>query len=176
MRSLTTLLAVIGIAAACAAPDGDETDTDTDTATVESVTADESAPSTPSGLIQNTPEGGVLDWLADIDAGLDSVPELVGSDPSAAQGAVLNLYVMRQEYLEMYYGPGGRLETTPDLAAAIEANEGRFHALMTELAKEAPDSGTVLVLTDSLDAQTGRVRAAAEAVGRELSPWPEEGR
>ena len=176
MRSLITLLAVIGLAAACAPPDGDDTDTDTDTAVAGDATADESAPSTPSGLIQNTPEGGVLDWVSDIDAGLDSVPELVGSDPSAAQGAVLNLYVMRQEYLEMYYGPGGRLEATPELAAAIDGNENRFHALMTELAKEAPDSGTVVALTDSLAAQTGRVRAAAEAVGRELSPWPEEGR
>lgn len=123
-----------------------------------------------SGLIFNTPEGGALDWLADIDAGLDAVPSLVGSDPGAAQTQVLNLYVTRQEYLEGYYGPGGRLETTPELAEAIKTNEARFHVLMQELAKEAPDSARAVALTDSLSAQVSRVRTIAESVDRELNP------
>lgn len=124
-----------------------------------------------SDMIFNTPEGGALDWLADIAAGLDTVPALVGGDPAAAQTQVLNLYVTRQEYLEGYFGPGGRLGTTPELAEAIKTNEARFHALMQELAKESPDSARVVTLTDSLAAQVSRVRTVAESVDRELTPW-----
>lgn len=124
-----------------------------------------------TGLIQNTPEGGVLDWVADIQAGLDSIPAVAARDPAAAQSQVLNLYVTRQEYLEMYYGPGGRLEVSGALAGTIEAAESRFHALMQELAGEAPDPATIMALTDSLSAQVAEVRGAAEALGRELTPW-----
>lgn len=168
------------IGVACGEPrTAEETDTDTDAASAQAAGA-QRAGGTPaaaggsgeeSGLIHNTPEGGLLDWVADIDAGLDTVAVLVGTDPAGAQSQVLNLYVMRQEYLEMYYGPGGRLEATPELADAIEANEARFHALMQELAREAPDSARVVALADSLSGQVSRVRAAAEAVGRELTPW-----
>ena len=174
MRSVPFVI-LLAFAAACAGPPADEEEATEAAATAEA-TADRSVEGeSDAGMIHNTPEGGVLEWVADIEAGLDSVPQLMGSDPAAAQGAVLNLYVMRQEYLEGYYGQGGRLEATAELASAIDRNEARFHALMSELSKEAPDSATVAVLTDSLEAQTGRVREAAEAVDGELTPWQAEG-
>ena len=158
---------MIALAAACAEPGDDARteDTELDAGAAAAATA---PPDT--GMIHNTPEGGAIDWAADIAAGLDSVPDLAGLDPAVAQGAVLNLYVLRQEYLEGYYGEGGRLEVTPELAKAIDTNEVRFHALMSELAKESPDSAAVVALTDSLMAQTARVRAAAEAAGAP-TPW-----
>lgn len=172
MRTVLLIL-MIAFTAGCAEPEtGEEAEA---TASTEEARAAAASADGASGMIHNTPEGGVLEWVRDIRTGLDSVAALAGSDPAAAQGAVLNLYVMRQEYLEGYYGPGGRLEATPELAEAIETNEARFHALMSELSTEAPDSAGVAALTDSLAAQTARVRAAAEAVGRELTPWPAEG-
>ena len=183
MRSVPFVI-MIALAAACAGPQAAEDEEAEAAATAEAAPnaparADDHAPSEAgadaSGMIHNTPEGGVLEWVADIEAGLDSVPRLVGSDPAAAQGAVLNLYVMRQEYLEGYYGEGGRLESGSELAGAIDGNEARFHALMAELSKEAPDSAAVGMLTDSLEAQTARVRTAAESVGRELTPWQGQG-
>ncbi|MDX1674359.1 MAG: hypothetical protein R3314_06085 [Longimicrobiales bacterium] len=170
MRNLT-LLVIIALAAACAEA-GDDASTEETELDAGAEAATTAAPDT--GMIHNTPEGGAVDWAADIGAGLDSVPDLAGRDPAAAQGAVLNLYVLRQEYLEGYYGEGGRLEVTPELAGAIDTNEVRFHALMSELAKESPDSATVVALTDSLAAQTARVRAAAEAAGAP-TPWAEDG-
>ena len=166
MRSLS-LFAIIALAAACAEP-GADTRTDETEPAAGAEAAATAAPDT--GMIHNTPEGGAVDWADDIAAGLDSIPELAGRDPSAAQGAVLNLYVLRQEYLEGYYGAGGRLEADPALAEAIDTNEVRFHALMSELAKESPDSAVVVEATDSLEAQTARVRAAAEAAGAP-TPW-----
>lgn len=165
---IVLLFVILALTAACSEPEaGEETEATRTAAAASAADASE--------MIHNTPEGGVLTWVGDISAGLDSVPDLLGSDPDAAQGVVLNLYVLRQEYLEGYYGPGGRLEATPELADAIEANEARFHALMSELSEAAPDSARVVALTDSLAAQTARVRAAAEAVGRELTPWSGEG-
>lgn len=174
---LIAFLMSVALLAACGGP---QDDPGTDTAAADSApstagtTAPPAADRGASDMIFNTPEGGLLDWVADIRAGLDSVPALMGSDPSAAQGTVLTLYAMRQEYLEGYYGESARLETTPELSAAIMENEQRFHALMMELAQESPDSATVVTLTDSLEAQTARVRQAAEGTGRELTPWSGE--
>lgn len=152
------------LVAACGAP-ADETDNGTEAASAAEA----------EGLIQGTPEGGALDWVADIEAGLDSVPVLLGRDPAMVQSHVLNLYVTRQEYLEMYYGPGGRLEASSSLAEAIDGNEARFHDLMQAVSVEAPDSGEVAALADSLGAQTSRVREAVESVDQDLSPWSDGG-
>lgn len=160
MRRL--LILSILAAVACGAPD-DDAETRAD------------SPAEAEGLIQGTPEGGALDWVADIDAGLDSVPVLLGRAPATVQSHVLDLYVSRQEYLEMYYGPNGRLESSPSLAEAIDGNEARFHDLMQAVSAETPDSAEVAALADSLAAQTARVREAAESVDRELSPWSDGG-
>jgi hypothetical protein len=132
-------------------------------------------PEAPAGLIKGTPEGGLFAWLGEIRTGLDSVPALVRATPAAAQERVLTLYVTRQEYLEMYFGEGGRLKATEELATAIMEQEERFHTLMQLLIPEAPDVARVDEAVDALRRQAGRVDAAARASGAALDPWSEAG-
>jgi hypothetical protein len=46
------------------------------------------------------------------------------------QKRVIDIYVTRQEFAEQYYGPGGRMGPTPELAESIKTAEDRFHELM----------------------------------------------
>lgn len=74
------------------------------------------------------PDGGLEQWAADLRRGLEEV-ELA---PRTSHDRVLELYTTRQEYIEMYYGPGGRItgDDHPELAEAVEEQEARFHELM----------------------------------------------
>lgn len=71
--------------------------------------------------------------------------------PVEAREAALEMYLARQEYIEMYYGAGGRYEAGEAVAAAVDRSEERFHEL-TQLLMASPA------------AEAERVRAAAEAV------------
>lgn len=74
------------------------------------------------------PEGGLEQWVTDIRRGLEEV-EL---NPRESAQRVLELYTTRQEYIELFYGPNGRItgEDHPELAEAVMAQEERFHELM----------------------------------------------
>lgn len=74
------------------------------------------------------PDGGLEQWAADLRRGLEEV-ELA---PRRSYDRVLELYTTRQEYIEMYYGAGGRItgDDHPELAEAVEEQEARFHELM----------------------------------------------
>ena len=78
---------------------------------VETDTAAEQA--TPAvSLIPGTPEGDLGDWVQNIIDGTAPLPEEAKSDAGSAQRKALDLYVSRQEYIEMYYGPGGKLSAS----------------------------------------------------------------
>ncbi|HEX7119793.1 MAG TPA: hypothetical protein VF212_13465 [Longimicrobiales bacterium] len=122
-------------------------------------------------VIPGTPAGGLTDWVADIQRGLAELPARVGSAPKEAQQAALDLYIGRQEYIELYYGPGGRRTAGAELGVAVEEAETRFHELMQLLGGATPpDSASVAAAVEALSAQLDRVVAEAKAVGVSLEP------
>lgn len=126
-------------------------------------------------LIPGTPEGDLEQWVGDLLAGLDSVNSAVASDRAGAQRRVLDLYVGRQEYMEMYYGAGGRMAPTEGLAKVVTTAETRFHELMTLTgatppAPEAAVRGALTALRQQLEvvlmeakASPTRLRQAADS-------------
>ena len=88
------------------------------------------APAAGTGLVAGTPEGDLEDWIADVQNGLDTVAQQAAANSTDMHRRVLDLYVSRQEYIEMYYGPGGRLTPTPQLSEAVKLAETRFHEVM----------------------------------------------
>jgi len=122
------------------------------------------------GLIEGTPPGDLGAWVADVREVLESLPA-AAVDRAAAQQRVLDMYVGRQEYVEMYYGPGGRLAGSPELGAAVTAAEERFHALMQLLgSSEPPTRARVEEARDALMAQYDVVLREAERAGVPLDP------
>ena len=98
------------------------------------------APSAAAGLVPGTPPGDFEDWLHVMRSGLDTVATELKTDRARAQKRVLDLYVTRQEYLEMYFGQGGRLAPTPELAESVKSAETRFHELMALTGAAPPAS------------------------------------
>src|SRR5688572_1665965 len=86
-----------------------------------------------TGLIAGTPPGGLTQWVEEIRAGTSGLPELAITDPAAAQKKALDMYIGRQEYIEMYWGEGGRLTKGSELGIAVKTAEDRFHELMQAL-------------------------------------------
>jgi hypothetical protein len=127
------------------------------------------------GLIPGTPEGDLEQWVGDVLTGLDSVNSAVASDRAGAHRRVLDLYVGRQEYMEMYYGAGGRMAPTEGLAKAVTTAETRFHELMTLTGAtpptpEATVRGALTALRQTLEvvlteakASPTRLRQAADS-------------
>ncbi|MGH7501177.1 MAG: hypothetical protein ACREL7_05400 [Longimicrobiales bacterium] len=126
----------------------------------------------PTALIAGTPPGGLADWVSDIRAGTRGIEAIAAEDPTMAQRTALDLYVGRQEYLEMYYGTNGRLSigVAEALGIAVMENEARFHELLQLLAATPVDTAAVRVKRDELHAQMDRVLAEAENVTIPLTP------
>ena len=55
------------------------------------------------------------------------VPAKFAEDPAAAQRIVLDVYVNRQEFVEIYYGETGRVSAGGPLGAAVMSAEKMFH-------------------------------------------------
>jgi FTR1 family protein len=110
-----------------------------------------------SGFIPGTPEGDLDVWVADIRTGIAPLPTQARADGGAAQRKALDLYVTRQEYIEMYYGPGGRLKASSTLGAEIETAETRFHDLMKLLGAQPVDAAAVDQAVAALDVQQAKV-------------------
>lgn len=121
--------------------------------------------------IPGTPAGGLVDWVAEIRSGLQALPAQAATEPRAAQDRALELYVGRQEYIEIYYGPAGRLSGGGVLGTTVAEAETRFHELMQLLGQTpAPDSARVATAVDALEGQLERVLAEARAAGVPLAP------
>ena len=140
--------------------------------------ADEPATETPAaaaadtGLIAGTPPGGLEQWIADIRTGLAEVPELAATDMAAAQQTALDLYIGRQEYLELYYGEAGRYRSSDALATAITEDEAAFHQLLqlvNPAATTTADTAAIRAQLDTLNQRLDVVLEQARAAGIELS-------
>jgi len=106
--------------------------------------------------------------VADIRSGLQDVKK----SPLQSQQEIVQLYIGRQEYIEMYYGVGGRLthEAHPELATAITDQETRFHELM-QLASggEGVTAQQVRDKIAELEAQMDRTMELARKAGVPLN-------
>jgi hypothetical protein len=132
-------------------------------------TAQAASPAADTSLIRGTPPGELEDWVAYMRAGLDSAATQVKTDRAAAHKRVLDLYVTRQEYAEMYYGANGRLEPAPELAEAIVTAEERLHELMLLTGASPPaDEGAIRKAIGSAQQQLARVAELAKGVKRRV--------
>lgn len=112
----------------------------------------------PAGaLIPGTPDGDLGDWVNAIRSGIATLPAEAKTDPAAAGRKTNELYVTRQEYIEMYYGAGGKLKASEKLGAEIETAETRFHELMKVFIAQPVDVAAVEQAVKALDAQQARV-------------------
>lgn len=102
------------------------------------------APPAEPGLVAGTPEGDLEEWIADVQNGLDTVAQQGAGNSAEMHRRVLDLYVSRQEYIEMYYGPGGRLTPTPQLSEAVKLAETRFHEVMRLTGSTPPGEATAI--------------------------------
>jgi high-affinity iron transporter len=124
------------------------------------VAEQEAAPAAPStGLIAGTPEGDLDRWVADIRTGIAPLPEQSRTDAASAGRKALDLYISRQEYIEMYYGAAGRLKASAALGVEVETAEARFHDLMKLFNAPPVDPAAVTAAVEALDAQQARVLA-----------------
>ena len=124
------------------------------------------------GLIPNTPPGGLEQWIEDIRSGLANVPELAATDMAAAQKTTLDLYIGRQEYLELYYGEAGRYRSSDALATAITEDEAAFHQLLQMVnpaAMERADTAAIRAQLETLNERLDTVLEHARAAGIDLS-------
>ncbi|MBX6363951.1 MAG: hypothetical protein IRZ00_08790 [Gemmatimonadetes bacterium] len=125
----------------------------------------------PAGLIAGTPPGGLEDWIADVRRGLMAAAERWAADSADAQRQALDLYLTRQEYIEQYYGTGGRLAADSALGASVKAAEARFHEVLQQF---RPGSGVAPAARaaglERLFASYDSVLAAAKSAGVPLVP------
>jgi len=118
--------------------------------------------------IPGTPDGGLADWIDDIRATLDHLPV---DSPAVARQRVLDAYLGRQEFIEMYYGAGGRLAPRAELVASVDEAEARFHELMLVLGQDPPPAPErVAELVNELNGQLDVVLDAAEVDGVPPAP------
>ncbi len=114
-------------------------------------------------LIKGTPPGGLVDWVEEIREGTVLLEEMALEDRGVAQRAALDLYIGRQEYLELYYGTAGREIGSPALGEAVIEAEARFHALLQLLSSDPVDTAAVRAGTAGLHEQLDVVLAEAKA-------------
>lgn len=134
-------------------------------------TADEPPPAA-ADLIPGTPAGGLEDWIAEIREGTTGIEIAAAEDATAAQRKALDLYVGRQEYLELYYGTNGRLTSgvEMELGEAVMENERRFHEMLQLLAVSPVDTAALRAKRDELHAQMDEVLELAKNVSVPLTP------
>ena len=113
------------------------------------------APAT--GLIAGTPDGDLDTWVGDIRRGIATLPADAKTDVAAAGRKTNDLYISRQEYIEMYYGVGGRLKASEALGLEIENSEARFHELMKIFLAQPVDVSAIDGAVKALDAQQAKV-------------------
>ena len=132
---------------------------------------EEAAPATAvdTTLIPNTPDGDLEQWLGDMKGALAELSKEIDTNRADAHKRVLDLYVQRQEYAEMYYGPNGRMGPEPALADAVKTNENRFHDLMRLTGAAPPvSSDSVKLAVKALEDQIAVVETHAQKSARRV--------
>jgi len=178
-------IAVTCLAAACAGQTGGDAAADTDAAGTAGTTpavspADDSGAGSqtdaaPAERVAGTPPGGLLDWVATIADGTDRMLGEMGTDVAAAQRRILDLYVTRQEFIEMYWGVAGRLRPVgaDRLAQLVTDAESSFHEALQKLAVQPVDSAEIAAVADSINARLNRVVVEAKRLKVPLVPRAE---
>jgi hypothetical protein len=124
-------------------------------------------------LIKGTPDGDLETWLGDMKSALTQVRDSLDANRAEAHKRVLDLYVSRQEYAEMYYGPGGRMQPEPALADAVKMNETRFHELMRLTGSVPPASAdSIRLAVKALEDQIAVVETNAKRSARRVRSAP----
>ncbi|MBI4520893.1 MAG: FTR1 family iron permease [Gemmatimonadetes bacterium] len=126
-----------------------------------------------TGGVPGQPAGGLRDWVGDVSRGFREVVALAqAGDVPAARSRALDLYISRQEYIEIFYGAGGRLvaPTHAALATTVEDSETRFHELLQLVNASPVDSAGLAAAMAAVEAQHQRVIAEAEAAGVPMMP------
>lgn len=154
------------LAAACGAPERGETGLPD--------VRGEAAVSDSLGRIEGTPPGDLDTWLTDIERGMDSALAAMDSGWVPAQRALLELYVGRQEYLEMYWGPSGRLqgEGGAELGERIVELESAFHELLQAFVSQPLDAERLERARGAVKSRIAEVRRVAPLSGLVLRPPP----
>jgi hypothetical protein len=155
--SAALVLALAG--AGCAEPDAD--------AGAGAPAAEATSPAAgDTALYPGTPEGGLELWIGEVRAGVDSLPELASRDASAAKNVALNLYVGRQEFIELYYGTTARAARDAELNESVMTAESRFHDLLrvVNTPDGAIDTAALRDAGAALGAEYDRVLARARAL------------
>lgn len=125
----------------------------------------------PVTLAAGTPAGGLRDWTREVRSGLSEVPSLAVKDVTAAQKTALELYLTRQEYIEMYWGTSGKLTRGGALGPAVKEAETRFHLILSQLQPgHAADEGALRKSVAALGEQYDAVISAAERAAAPLDP------
>jgi len=129
------------------------------------------APAAPKELAVGTPAGPLNVWIEEVERGVAGLPESAPKNAAAAQKRAMDLYLSRQEYIEMYWEEGGRLSTTPALSQAVKDAEQRFHELLAAVAPgEKVDAGKVRRAVNALKAQYDVVLSEARKGNVPLNP------
>lgn len=129
------------------------------------------SPAADTTLFAGTPAGGMEQWIGEIRAGVDSLPELAERDPAAAKNLALTLYVSRQEYVELYYGTTARAARDAELNEAVMTAEARFHDLLrvVNTPEGAIDTAALEAAGSALSEQYEVVLERARALGIDTS-------
>lgn len=163
---LLAVLALVAVAG-CGA-DGGSREGDAATASAPGAAAAETADDAP---VPGTPAGGLEAWIEDVRAGLADLPASALEDASAARQLALDLYLGRQEYIEVYFGAAGAGAAHPELSSAVAEAEARFHELFRLLGSSPPpDSGAVAAAVAAITDEHGRVLERARDAGVPLDP------
>lgn len=114
------------------------------------------------------PPGDTDDWIGEI---LTELADIRPDDGGAA--TIVRLYIGRQEYLEILYGPAGLLtgERYPKLGQRVRAAEQAFHDLMAiSQDKDARTSPRLPVAVEHLSEALRSVREGIRSAGLPLRP------
>ena len=162
-----SMIPVLLVLAGCAdeIPEDVSAEMDARRAATQDSVADTTANAAPlEQLLESAPAGGHADWVAEIRAGLDSVPADAAVDRGDAQHSVQELYTRRFSYLVDFYGANGVAHAGPALASAIDAAGARLQELMRGLADDraTPDqiSAGVRTAQEALTEIETQARAA----------------
>lgn len=125
--------------------------------------------------VEGTPPGGLESWLSDITSGMPTEGSALTSEWRVLQQRLLELYVGRQEYVEMYWGPNGRLQGEGGLALgqSVLDLETAFHGVLQAVASVPMDTSSVLSAAAEVKREAAAVWEAAKVSGLPLSPPPD---
>jgi hypothetical protein len=112
-----------------------------------------------------TPAGGYLDWIAELRSGLERVADVAVTDRETALREVQELYASRHEYLQLYFGDGGAMYVSDELAQAVERSADEFRSLIRQLASMADDGAAVEDAVAAAARSLDAVAATAHAAG-----------